>query len=240
MELMLTGPPAELPYNRWYHHLARAILRGIIWLGYQILGRMRVEGRQNVPRTGPVILAPNHISAADWPAVGLSSPRPLVWLAKHTLFEHPATRWFLRLFHVFPVRRGAADRAALRLAEDLLRQGHALVIFPEGRVSPDARLQPLKPGLAFVALRTGVPVVPVALRGTERLLPYGKLIPRFSPRPVVVRFGEPLRFDDLWRPDEGAVPPREAIDAATERLRVALASLLAETQGAGRAEAPPR
>jgi 1-acyl-sn-glycerol-3-phosphate acyltransferase len=123
------------------------------------------------------------------------------------------------------VKRDAADRAALRWTEELLRHGQVVVIFPEGQVSPDARFQPLKPGLALLALRTGATVVPVGLVGTERLMPYGCNFPRPIRKPLVVRFGPPLALDDL-RDGDRTVPSRSAVDAATERLAVALRALI--------------
>jgi 1-acyl-sn-glycerol-3-phosphate acyltransferase len=212
---------AERPWRRWVLRL----IRGLMWLAYRLLGRLRVEGAGNVPRTGPVILAPNHVSAADWPAVGVSAPRFLWFMAKEELFAIPVLGPLIDLCRAFPVRRDSNDRAALRLTEALLKRGQAVVIFPEGRVSEDARLQPLKLGVSLLALHTGAPVVPVALLGTERLLPFGRNIPRLVREPVLVRFGVPLRFDDL-REAERRTPSREALAAATARITEALVELL--------------
>jgi 1-acyl-sn-glycerol-3-phosphate acyltransferase len=191
------------------------------------MARMRVEGAENVPRVGSVILAPNHLSATDWPAVGLVSPRLPWFMAKEELFAVPILGPLIRLLHAYPVKRGTADRAALRFTEGLLRQGQVVVIFPEGQVSPDARFQPLKPGAALLALRTGAALVPVGLRGTERLMPYGSNLPRPVREPVVVRFGPPVFLEDLREPGR-AVPSRAAIDAATERLADAIRELISD------------
>jgi 1-acyl-sn-glycerol-3-phosphate acyltransferase len=209
-------------WRRW----ALAGMRGTLWLLYRLLGRLRVEGVEHVPRKGAVILAPNHVSAADWPAVGVAAPRRLSFMAKEELFGIPVLGWLIRIGRAFPVRRDSADRAAIRLTEALLARGEAVVLFPEGRVSEDARLQPLKLGLALIALRTGAPVVPVALLGTERLLPYGHQLPKPVREPVVVRFGAPIHLDDLSSVDRRAAPTRAALEAATERLDAALRALL--------------
>lgn len=222
--------------NEWYHHVLRFVIRSTIRFLFAVMGRLRIEGVKNIPRKGGAILAANHRSASDWPAIGVSCPRPLRWMAKDDLFDVPVIGPFARLFRAFPVRRGTADRAALRIAEELVAGGDALVIFPEGAVSETATLQPFKHGLALVALRTGAPVVPVALIGTERLVPYGKNLPRPTWKPVRIRFGAPLDFSDLWHPSPDpndptrirGVPPREAIDTVTERTESAIRALLAD------------
>jgi 1-acyl-sn-glycerol-3-phosphate acyltransferase len=226
LEARTTAVPA-VEHDSWWRRVAIKLLRTALWSGYRLLARMRVEGAQYVPREGPVILAPNHLSAADWPAVGLASPRLPWFMAKEELFDTPILGPLIRLCHAYPVKRGTPDRSSLRWTESLLRNGQVVVIFPEGEVSPQARLQPLKPGLALVALRTGAPVIPVGLIGTERLIPYGHYLPRPLKEPLIVRFGPPLPLDDLHEPGR-AVPSRTAIDVATRRLTAAIRSLIDE------------
>jgi 1-acyl-sn-glycerol-3-phosphate acyltransferase len=215
----------DLACDTWPRRLAIFLLRVALWSAYRLMARLRVEGAKHVPRDGAVILAPNHLSAADWPAVGLASPRLPWFMAKEELFETPILAPLIRLCHAYPVKRDTADRAALRWTEELLRHGQVVVIFPEGQVSPDARFQPLKPGLALLALRTGATVVPVGLLGTERLMPYGHRFPHLLREPVIVRFGTPLPLGDLREPGR-VVPSRAAVDTATERLTMAIRHLI--------------
>jgi 1-acyl-sn-glycerol-3-phosphate acyltransferase len=201
------------------------LLRTLLWAAYRLMARMRVEGRDNVPREGAVILAPNHLSAVDWPAVGIASPRQPWFMAKEELFETPILGPIIKRLRAFPVKRGSADRAALRLTEELLRRGEVVVIFPEGQVSLDGRFQPLKPGLALLALRTGAAVVPVGLIGTDRLMPYGARVPRPIRGPLIVRFGRPLPLDEFREP-ERATPSRAALEGVTVRLATAIRALI--------------
>jgi 1-acyl-sn-glycerol-3-phosphate acyltransferase len=224
------GRGAEQAWIEWAESPARTAMLGLVRWGmrllYRLLGRLRVEGVENLPRSGAVILAPNHVSAADWPAVGVASPRPLWFMAKAELFSIPVLGALIRICRAFPVQRESADRAAIRMTEALLARGEAVVIFPEGRVSEDACLQPLKPGVALVALRAGATVVPVGLLGTQRLLPYGRNVPRPVREPVIVRFGPPLPMDDLRDEKRPGGPSRAALEEATRRLETALRSIL--------------
>jgi 1-acyl-sn-glycerol-3-phosphate acyltransferase len=97
--------------------------------------------------------------------------------------------------------------------EAVLNGGEPILLFPEGRASEDGRLQPLQPGVALVALRTGAPIIPIGLKNVNGVLPYGKLIPRWSPRPIVVTYGSPIRPQDF-----GGLPRGQAIAAITQKL----------------------
>lgn len=142
-------------------------------------------------------------------------------MAKEELYQMPLLGRILPRLHAFPVRRGTVDRAALRRAEELLRAGELVVIFPEGRESETGQLQAFQPGTALLALRAGVPVVPVWIEGTDGVMPYGTMLPRWSRRPVRVRFGPPLRLDDL----AAAADCRQALADGTARIRAAVAAL---------------
>jgi 1-acyl-sn-glycerol-3-phosphate acyltransferase len=193
----------------------------IVRLVLALHGGSRVQGSAHVPKTGGVLLCPNHVCDLDPPAVGALTPRPAWFMAKSELFSMRFFSWLLPRLHAFPVKRDSADRAALTRAEELLKAGEAVVIFPEGGGNFEGTLQPLHPGALLVALRAKVPVVPVALLNTNKVLPYSKIKLQRSPEPVTVIFGEPLDLSDLHG-------KKGAVDEATRRLTERLAQLLGQ------------
>lgn len=188
---------------------------------YALLGGLRVEGEKHVPPQGGVLVTPNHISDADGPTIYIALKRPCWGMAKSELFQTRFLRYILLFFHAFPVKRYSADIAALRQAEQLLKQGEVVVIFPEGKLSEDGALGPFLPGVLLVAERAGVPILPVAIEGTDRLLPYGKLIPRWAKRPVLVRFGPPVQPEWLLR----GLEKKGRLEKGAERLRALVQAL---------------
>jgi 1-acyl-sn-glycerol-3-phosphate acyltransferase len=160
---------------------------------------VRTRGRAHVPAHGPVILASNHLSFIDSVVIRLAAPRRVTFLTKAEYFvgrglRGRLMRWFFTAVGSVPVERGQhrAATAALDAALEVLADGKAFGIYPEGTRSLDGRLYRGRTGVAWLALTSGAPVVPVALRGTERLQPVGKRLPR--PHRVTVTFGQPLRF----------------------------------------------
>ena len=159
----------------------------------RIVYRPRVEGKGHVPRTGPVIFASNHLSFIDSIAIPVAAPRPVHFLAKSSYFEKPASRWFFTAIGAIPVQRGAGQAAldALDQQRALLDEGSAVALYPEGTRSLDGRLYKGRTGVAFLALQTGAPVVPVGLIGTDKVMPVGAKKPSLKHR-VTVKFGTPL------------------------------------------------
>ena len=165
----------------------------------RVVFRPRVSGEENVPDTGPAILASNHLSYADWLFMPLTLPRRVTFVAKAEYFNSPGIKgWFQRKFFAgsgqVPIDRSGASAAegALSAAKKILANGELFGIYPEGTRSHDGRLYRGKTGVARLALETGVPVIPVAVVGTDKVAPPGKKFGRWT-RPTV-RFGKPLDF----------------------------------------------
>jgi 1-acyl-sn-glycerol-3-phosphate acyltransferase len=176
------------------------VLRGVASPALKVLYRPNVEDVANVPKRGPVILASNHLSFVDSVVIPLVAGRPVAFLAKSDYFtgRSPRQRFVGGLLgalgHV-PVDRGKgrAALAALDVATEVLTAGGAFGIYPEGTRSLDGRLHRGHTGVAQLTLTTGAPVVPLAVIGTDAMMPKGARIPRHTP--ITVRFGRPLHFD---------------------------------------------
>jgi 1-acyl-sn-glycerol-3-phosphate acyltransferase len=187
------------------------------WPVMHVLFRLRVHGRENVPATGGYVLACNHLSNFDpWPlGMPLWPQRWLRFMAKSELYWWPATL-VLNGAGAFKVRRGTGDREAMATAERLAREGNVVVMFPEGtrrrKGLVKRREARAHSGAARIALEAGVPLVPAAVAGTDRLLRLG---------PIEVVFGTPLEIDDLRASDD----IRRASQEATERLMARIAEL---------------
>ncbi len=176
------------------YYLGRFIITPLARLVY----RPHIEGRGKVPKAGPVIFASNQLSFLDSIAIPVAAPRPVHFLAKASYFEGTgfsgwASREFFTAIGAVPVQRGAGQAAldALDQQRVLLEQGSAVALYPEGTRSLDGRLYKGRTGVAFLALQTGAPVVPVGLVGTDKVMPVGAKLPSVKHR-ITVRFGEPL------------------------------------------------
>ena len=175
-----------------FYDAHRAPLR----LLFSCLMRIEAEGLAHMPRHGGVVVVSNHLTQLDPLVLGVLFTRQLHFMAKEELFASKPLGWWLRKTGTFSVRRGETDRAALRHAEDLLRAGKMVMIFPEGTRSADAQVQAARAGAAMLAARTQSPILPVAITGTEhlRLHAPGEPPTRFLSRPCVrVRVGQPIQ-----------------------------------------------
>ena len=156
----------------------------------KIYFRLRVTGEENLPRQGGLLLAANHCSYLDPPLIGVGLSRQICYLAKEELFRIPLFGLLLRWFGTYSVNRKQGDIRAVRTMLRLLQEDKALLIFPEGTRSENGRLLPLEEGLAWLSLRSGVPIVPLYVSGSWRALPRGRWFPR--PHPVNVIIGKTI------------------------------------------------
>ncbi len=170
----------------WMYSIARVILTPLTLLFY----RVKAVGRENVPREGALVLAPNHFSQLDHFFAGVWLRRKVRFMAKSQLFGPPVLTFIFKHGGVFPVRRGHRDEEAFKTAFELIDQGEMLLVYAEGGRSRSGELGEPKPGIGRIALETGVPIVPVAIFGSAEARRWKRM--RF-PR-VTVQFGEPIVF----------------------------------------------
>lgn len=163
------------------------------------LYRPKVEGLENIPTSGPVILAANHLSFVDSMIIPIVVPRRVFFLAKAEYFEGTGfrgalSRWFFTSMGNIPVRRGQgrSARDSLDTAIKVLADGGAFGIYPEGTRSLDGMLHRGRTGVARIALESGAPVIPIGLVGTDKVMAVGRKLPKIVP--VTIRFGKPLDF----------------------------------------------
>lgn len=205
--MLRPGPADRLFY--WFAWM-------VITPAFRILFRMRVRGREHVPREGGVVLASNHVSNIDPVFLGVAAPRQARFMAKSELWSFGPLGRLVEALGAFPVRRGEADRDAIRSAVSYLDQRAVVGIFPEGRRQRSGTLATPQPGFALLALRDGVKTVPVAMTGTNRILRHG--IPSLPK--VTVTFGPPLdvSVDGLPRGERHAEIGRRWVASLAEML----------------------
>jgi 1-acyl-sn-glycerol-3-phosphate acyltransferase len=196
-----------------------------------LIFRVRWFGVRHIPRTGPALLAANHVSPLDPVLIALSPSalgRTVNFLAAAEFFDRPIVGFLLKVLHQIPVRRGAADWQALEELADVVRRGSLAGIFPEGRMGDGDELGPAHRGAARLALAAGVPVIPIGIWGTQMRWPrYGpRLMRPIRPRVTIV-FGEPL-------PVEGSPRDREAVRALTDRIVASIEECLAQAKASWR------
>jgi len=189
-------------------------LRGVVHAINRGYWRVEVHGAANVPSSGPVILAPVHRSNVDFFVVAEVTPRKIFYMAKEEIWRSRQLGSLVASLGAFPVNRTGADRLAMDRAQAVLERGDVLILFPEGTRRQGPVVELLLEGAAFLAARTGAPIVPIGLGGTDRIMPRGAKFPR--PGHVRVSVGAPVQ--PPTRSDRGRVP-RNQVHATSEQLR---------------------
>ena len=212
---------ASYSYSKGWRLFSVIILRP----GLRLLMKHRWQGKENIPKTGGIILAPNHLSYADWPTIALFSDgyahRYPVFMIKSPIFEVKVIGPLMYKFGQLPVYRGRGDAGlVLKQAEQALREGACVIVYPEGTATRDPDLWPMvgRTGAARLALTTGAPVIPIAHWGAQEILPYGSKKPKLFPRKTVQMVAGP--------PVDLAAYVGQRLGAST--LRAATADIMAD------------
>lgn len=222
--------PRQKNWLRPRNGVMRVLARSIYMVNYALLHalfRERSRGREHLPRTGNCVLSPNHASYMDAFALAAALPyrflRQTAWAGGvEVAFANPLNRFVSRLAGAVPIEHGLHTASDMALAAAVLKRGHNLVWFPEGRRAPPGELLPFQPGVGMLIKELHVPVVPVFIRGTDRAMPIGRIIPR--PTRIEVVFGEPLELRELQR-RAGDVDGRSEGQRIAKGLRSAVLEL---------------
>lgn len=194
-------------------NLLYSVVRAVINGALRVWFRVEVRGRENLPVDGAYIVAPIHRSNLDTPVVSAITRRRLRYMGKESLWRSRILGWFLSAMGGFPVQRGSADREALKAALKVIERGEPLVMFPEGTRQSGPTITEFFDGPSYVACRTGAPIIPVGLGGTEAAMPRGSKFIR--PVKIIIVVGSPLHPAALT--ESGRVP-RQAVKDLSARL----------------------
>ena len=215
----MTKPKTRFASDSRASMLTYRVFRSLVCWFTQVVTRMHIDGRDRLPPAGAYVLAPVHRSYIDTPIVACVTRRRIRFMGKQEMWKYPRLGWLFSALGAFPVNRGTADREALSRCITVLERGEPLVLFPEGERKDGQRVHPLFDGAAFVAARSGVPIVPVGIGGSARVMPrHAKMI---RPKKVHVVIGDPI----VVEVGASGRAPRRAITDASERLSVELQRL---------------
>ena len=201
--------------RNFLYHSVRCLVRPVL----DVFGHLESHGNENIPRHGGVLLVSNHVSLLDPVIIGAATARELHFLGADDYLHIPCVGRVLRQLNGIPIKRSAPSWGTLKRAVSCLKRGEALVIFPEGTRSADGVLGKMHNGASFVIHHTGVPTIPVFLKGAERFLPRGSKFIR--PTQLSVIFGPPIDFTTLGKIDK----KQELYQQMTEQVRTSILAL---------------
>lgn len=211
------APPNEVSS---FYYRTRVLVR----IAIKMIGRLDIQGRENVPETGAVIIASNHRAHVDPPYISSVTDRQIFYMAKEELFtSNKLMRRFIERLGAFPVRRGEADRPAIRFTLNLLKEGRVVCIFPEGTRSFDTTLLPPEKGFALIAKQSGAAIVPVAIENTQHVLPKGTVFMHRSP--VSMTIGKPVTAQEILDSYDGDVG-KDALDIIGKEVMRRISELM--------------
>ena len=172
----------------WVYYFGRILVHILLFP----VAFLRTEGRENIPGPGPYLIVSNHNHLADPPIVGTCIKQRSVFIAKSELWDNAWSRFWVKNYGAFPIRRGGVDREAIRHAENWVKRGVSIVMFPEGTRSRNGQMQPALPGSVLLATRLGIPILPVGITGSDKLR---NLKWAFLHHPTItVRIGKPFEL----------------------------------------------
>ncbi len=192
--------------DRIVFHLAFAFFKLFfaVTIRFPLFVWLRIEGRENMPRRGPLILLANHLSLFDPVVLWYASPRHICFIGRADIPRMPIVGAIARIAKTVPIRQRSADRNGLKLAVETVLRGEVLGIFPEGELSESGELQPFLPGVLLILRQTRAPILPVGVTNTHKVMPYGKLYPKPAFTVITVRFGKVIPAEEvlsLGRPE---------------------------------------
>ena len=187
--------PEYYLHSKNFERFYLPIIKVFAWTLLKVLGPVQNKGSYRVPRSGGLLILANHLADVDPIIVQCACPRPVYFMAKSELFDIPVLAKVMKFFGTFAVKRGEPDRAAIKQALYYLKNGNALVVYPEGQLSEDGRLQELKPGVGLMVRLSGATVICCGIQGSNKIMPYGITIPRPAFRKIPVVWGEPRHFE---------------------------------------------
>jgi 1-acyl-sn-glycerol-3-phosphate acyltransferase len=214
----------HLAGNSWASRSFYQLIRGILAVFCRAMFRLTVSGSEHIPTSGPFVLAPIHRSNIDTPIAAALTRRRMRFMGKDSLWKIRPIGSILSALGGFPVTRGSADREAMKRCIEVLTHGEPLVLFPEGTRQSGPTVCPLFDGAAYIAVKAGVPIIPVGIGGSERVMPKGSKM--IYPRKCVAIIGAPITA----KTDENGRIPRSAVKDVTDQLSMSLQQLFDAAQ----------